>query len=665
MSWIQKLYETYPYALELADKETLLTPPGHTLQNAHIHIIIDGNGHFCDAKVMPAKTAILLPVTETSESRTSGEAPHPLADKLQYLAADYQQYGGEKKSFFDSYFAQLTAWANSEFSHPKVRAIQKYVAQKTILQDLIKSRIFALDEQGHIKKQWDETGEAPEIFSVLPKTKGEIEFGSALVCWSVEIPGSIVSKTWEDKEVQNAWANYVAQQSGVQGFCLVTGEKSNIATLHPAKLRHTGDKAKLISSNDNNGYTFRGRFIDAEQAASISTDVTAKAHSVLRWLISRQGIRNGDQVTVVWSIQGAEIPSPFVDFSALFADELPQEPKKDTVAQPANTVSNNWSVNVGMQAAALIKKKLRGYQAQLEDYDSISLMVLDSATPGRMAIAYYQEFLSKDYFTGLEQWQDHFSWYQYYVHHIGEDKKAQKMVLYPVMTPLPYAIAKAVYGTTLNDKLQKQLYNRLLPCIVGGMAVPIPYDIVANAFKTACNPNGSEHWEWERNVGIACALIKGFYARHHDLTQRRNYSMALDTQNTSRDYLYGRLLAIAENLESYALFLAGEKRATNAERYMQRFAENPYMTWRNLELALDPYKNRLRNNRYGFLKKRSDEIDSIMNQFDPAAFTDNSKLSGEFLLGYHCQKMHYRLVKEEPEAIETQDELNEMKGENP
>lgn len=248
MSWIQKLYETYPYALAQADSDVPLTPPAHTLQNAHINVMIDAQGNFLDAKVMPAKTTILLPVTEASESRTSGEAPHPFADKLQYVAADYQVLGGEKKSYFDSYFKLLSDWAASVYGHVKVQAVQRYVAKQSILQDLVKAHIFHLDEHGHIKNKWDEEGDAPAIFSVLPKTAGKIEFGSALVCWSVEIPSDPNRDTWQDSDVQNAWADYVANQDGEQGFCLVKGETGLIASLHPAKLRHTGDKAKLISS---------------------------------------------------------------------------------------------------------------------------------------------------------------------------------------------------------------------------------------------------------------------------------------------------------------------------------------------------------------------------------------------------------------------------------
>ena len=91
MSWMQKLYRTYENILEqcVTDDAEPLTPVGHTIQNAHIVIVIDGQGNFQTARVMPPKTAILLPATESSENRTSGEAPHPLADKIQYVAKDY------------------------------------------------------------------------------------------------------------------------------------------------------------------------------------------------------------------------------------------------------------------------------------------------------------------------------------------------------------------------------------------------------------------------------------------------------------------------------------------------------------------------------------------------------------------------------------------------
>ena len=43
----------------------------------------------------------------------------------------------------------------------------------------------------------------------------------------------------------------------------------------------------------------------------------------------------------------------------------------------------------------------------------------------------------------------------------------------------------------------------------------------------------------------------------------REYKMALEEKRTTRDYLYGRLLAIAEKIEETALYVGGEEQADN------------------------------------------------------------------------------------------------------
>jgi CRISPR-associated protein Csd1 len=110
--------------------------------------------------------------------------------------------------------------------------------------------------------------------------------------------------------------------------------------------------------------------------------------------------------------------------------------------------------------------------------------------------------------------------------------------------------------------------------------------------------------------------------------------MALDPNRTTRDYLYGRLLALAEGLEAWALNEAREKRDTNAARLMQRFAERPCSTWRTIELALGPYKARLGRKANYYLRM----IDEVMAKFEAADFQSDKRLSGEFLLGYHSQR---------------------------
>ena len=130
--------------------------------------------------------------------------------------------------------------------------------------------------------------------------------------------------------------------------------------------------------------------------------------------------------------------------------------------------------------------------------------------------------------------------------------------------------------------------------------------------------------------------------------------MSLEEDRTTRDYLFGRLLAIAENIEDRALGLAKETRDTHATKLMQRFANHPCSTWRTIELALAPSMSRLRSNRPSVHLERKKLLDAVIGMFRQDDFTSDAKLSGEFLLGFHCQRAALWLKKpdQDPIAIE-------------
>lgn len=655
MSWMNQLYQTYRRAEQITDlaDEEKLPPIGHTSQNAHIHVTIDGNGNFLRAEVWK-KTAIILPATEESENRTSGEAPHPLADKIQYVAQDYPNYGGQKKAYFSGYQKQLQAWVESPFSHPSTRAILKYVEKGHVIADLIAAKIVFIDDQQKFISKWPEQSTpVPDIYGVLPKDKGSIEVGSALIAWSVEIPEYPEARTWMDTSLHHSWMQYQLSQGAEEGFCFVTGTHQPISRLHPAKIRHTGDKAKLISANDEQGLTFKGRFTDSLQSTSVSAEVSQKAHAALRWLIGarKQAQRNGDQVTVAWALSTTPIPNPIEDPITQLNDEFDLDDfDEDTSGTDSPLMTqaqgHEHHRDLGQQAAHKLRKKLAGYQAKLDHHDQLTVLSLDSATTGRMAITYYQQFMPHEYFAALQQWQDDFQWYQRHSKDLPAEgkKKARTITIFPMVAPAPYAIAQAAYGRALSDELKKQVIARILPNIVEPNR-PFPFDLMQRCVAAACNRQGFESWEWERNLGVACALYRGYYTRHPDPNKRRSFIVALDESNHSRDYLYGRLLAVAERMERVALDVAGEGRATTAERYFQQFADRPFTTWRNISTALRPYQERLRNRRPAFLNLREKELSEITNTFQREDFMNDSRLSGEFLLGYHSQKMSYRTDK--------------------
>lgn len=617
MSWLLKLHDTYEACKgREAPGSPRLMPISHTTQQAQVEIVLDGQGAFRRATVLDRGAGTtLIPCSEESGGRAGSKpVPHPLCDKLQYVAADFLRFGGEVTSGYAKdpgephrlYLTGLHAWTSSHHGHPKLDAICRYVQRGRVVEDLVRHQVLMLEESGAIAKEWiGGKDAAPAIFKNLNAGQAPQDI---FVRWCVE-GDDPASGTWADAALIEAWISYYRTLQQQRGFCMVLGEDGPLAVQHPAKLRNAGDKAKLISSNDDTGFTFRGRFLDASEALGVGFEVTQKAHNALRWLIARQGSRNGDQAVVAWAVSGAAVPDPMADTDAvLFETDVPS---------PAPALED-----AGQPFAWRLKRAIAGYQARLQPHESVVVMALDSATPGRMAITYYRELRGSEFLQRIESWHLRCAWPQ----NFGKDRKF-------IGAPAPGDIAEAAYGPRVDERLKKATRERLLPCIVE--AAPVPRDLVECTARRAMNRVGLEPWDWERTLGIACALYRGMQVE-------RNYQMTLELECRSRDYLYGRLLAIAEHMEGRALYLAGEGRETTAARLMQRFADRPASTWRSIELALAPYKTRLRNLRPALLFVMEKLLDEVVSSFAPGQFTNDAALTPEFLLGYHCQRRHLR-----------------------
>lgn len=647
MSWMQKLYETYEkcqsmIGLDSDESGVPLLPICHTTQEAQIEIIIDQNGNFKGARVVPKSEATtIVPCTEQSGGR-SGTRPvnHPLCDKLQYVAGDFAEYGGivtrgfakNPKEPFECYMETLRAWCESKYGHPRAQAVLKYIEKIQVVQDLVNSKILFLGADGKLLQKWDKTvGEdVPEIFTVSANSSQM----DAFVRWVVEIPNDPGGPVWTDTTLFESWIKYYASTKASTTLCYVTGMELPAADQHPAKLRNNADKAKLISANDDSGFTFRGRFLNANQACSVSFEVSQKAHNALRWLINRQGYKRGNQAIVAWATSGQEIPGPLDDSFAMLGFELE--------AMESDLQSSSWTAQ---EFALRLNKKIAGYRAELGDTTDIVVMGMEAATPGRMSITFYRELTGSEFLSRIENWHKTCCWIHDYrfkeAADVGTRRKKKTVRVRFLGAPSPDDIAEAAYGSKLDDKLRKATVERILPCIVDGQRVP--RDLVETVVRRASNRIGLEEWEWNKALSIACALYR-------NLHQEEGFAVALDENRRTRDYLYGRLLALADSLEEWALNEAGEQRPTNAARLMQRFAEHPFSTWRTLELALGPYKARLG----GKARKRGQMISQVMAMFDPEDFIKDTKLSGEFLLGYHCQREALRSKTDTDESGENQ-----------
>lgn len=640
MSWIAQLYETYENCKDAvgviqADNKTPLLPIAHSTQNAQVEVVINGEGNFVSAEVVDKDDAVtIIPCTEDSSSR-SGKAvfPHPLCDKLQYIAGDYGKYGGEKgDGFYKKYIEQLEDWCNSPYNCREAQAILSYLKKGTLISDLVTYKVLFCGEDGKLPDKWTGSkNEMPKIFSVSTTTQNE-----AFVRFKVNINGNPVNEVWKNKQVWDSYINYCLSQKTGNDICYVTGKIIPCSDKHPAKIRNTADKAKLISANDASGFTYRGRFSEGTQAVRVGYVPSQEAHNALRWLIDRQGRLHGDQAVVAWGSKNEVVPPVDADSLELFSqheDDPPPPPKTQ-------------------QAFALqLNKTISGYGKHLDTKAHILVIAVDAATVGRLSITYYRELNGSDFLKRLERWHDGCSWlHTYKWSENGKDEKGKPVNVKTHFygAPAPKDIAEAAYGKNCPDKLKKATVERLLPCIIDGAR--LPYDIVQSVVRQASRCAEMEWYDWEKALSIGCALVRKYRNERFKEDWKMNLEDNLKDERYlhDRSVLFGSLLAVADKVEQLT-YRRDENRMTNAMRYMNAFSQRPYKTWQIIIERLTPYFSKLYP---GTRTKYQNILSEINSRFIPGDYESSDKLEGKYLLGFYCQRESMRKHSDDDQVIE-------------
>lgn len=464
MSWVNELIDLYEINSDKigvieyrGEMPYVLLPPFHTTVTAQITVTIDQDGNFMNAEPVDLNDKLtIIPVTEKSGSRTAGKEPHPLCDNLRYLAGDYTKYYKDDGICHELYISQLKEWVESEYCHEKVRAIYLYLKKNTLISDLVDKKIIKLDEQNQIDDK--------ENIQGIVQTKAFVRFIIRLS--NSDLFELKTDECWKDRTLQDCYINYVRSREKEKGLCYLTGNMEAISYLHSKKIRNEGDGAKLISSNDSQNFTYRGRFVSKEEAFAVGNETSQKIHNALKWIIRKQGTF----------------------------------------------------------------------------FDTLAVVTWES--------------------------------------------------------------------------------NRL------------------------CMPTYKDRKNWERVLTLACSLVKKD-------RKMEEWNVALDKNQKDRNYLYGRLLAVADRIE-YRTYDDGDKaRVTNAKRYMSTFSQRPFETWKVIEENIQPYMNKL-----GIAERRFYEnlLNDIYELFEIDSFKDNKKLDGLYLLGFHSQAYDLKLKMKKEDSKEKEEE---------
>jgi CRISPR-associated protein Csd1 len=617
-----------------SDEKKTFLPEFHTTFKSHICVTIDDKGQLIDANRDEQEMTIIIPCSEDSEGR-SGRAnfPNPLCDKLEYISS-------LDKNKLNKYLTQLEDWKNQSkySSQQKLSAIYTYLNNNRIIDDLFNKSIFKE------KSEYEKDANENRRFVTKKNQSGNLEIvvKNLGVRFVVEMLGDLTSNVWEDKSLRTAWIEYLLSTKPRPKTCLFdyisSANVDAIADKHPKKINLKESGAKLISCNDTSGLTFRGRFDTQDDALIIDCVQSQKVHQTLKWLISNYGSHTDSQVIAIWAVdKNTEEPiKPFDNSFDLFDD-------METVQMDSEKLQNA-EIEIDANYAQKVASTLRGYGSpdKIKQHSKkIIIAIFDAATTGRMGVTFYQEFPENEYLENIAKWHEESTWHlTSFVKVTNTKGKEETKPIAYIGCPSFNDILVAVYGKprsgndtgymTLKKKMQKQL----LECMFGNIA--FPKSLVDAAAVRVSHPmsftddKGSfKELHWRYSLEIACSLTK----KHIKQQRKEDISMELEESRPDRDYLFGRLLSVADRLEATALYKAGvEDRATNAVKLMSAFAVKPYSTWGVLWKQLIPYKNQLCGAGY-----YQSIIDGIMALFKDGEFEDNKPLSSLYLLGYSAQ----------------------------
>ena len=389
---------------------------------------------------------------------------------------------------------------------------------------------------------------------------------------------------------------------------LISGEKTYIATSHTKGIVPLNGNAKIISSNDKEYFTYRGRFIDETQAAQIGYISSQKAHSALRWLIAKQGTQAiyGGRVFICWNPKGKLIQhvcGPFAQFAK-------------PIKEPA--VYNDE-----------LRKFLVGCKAKVPDYEDVVIAAFDAATSGRLAVTYYSELTAAAFFKRMYQWDQTFCWPH------GN---------FGIQSPKLKKVVDAAFGTEqgeflkTDDRVLRLQMQRLLTCRLDG--APFPKDIVDALVYHASTPLSYNKSNRDDILVIACAAMRKYYLDRFG----EEWKMVVEPEKKDRSYQFGRLLAIMEKVERDT-YKDGEKREPNAIRQQAIFRRRPLycmdIVMQQLETAYFPQLNPGSRIYYKNL------IGQIMEQINAFPQEEwNKPLSETYLMGYYLQRQSLDTKKE-------------------
>ena len=384
------------------------------------------------------------------------------------------------------------------------------------------------------------------------------------------------------KKLHQFYINYVDNKIQNDGICSITGEKNKIIYKHRGLI----GSAKLISIS-NHKENYEGRFIvkkagECEDIVKIGYKSSEKIHLMLKFLFdNKKCTQNIGESTnlIVWS-----------------DDNL-----SDTIYEIGINIKDITidKITVGADNKLGLYKKnpeLKG--------ENLYVCIIDKINNGRISLKYFNQYIKSQVEKNIKDWND-----KYYIIKNNGEKETFSI----------FNIFEKAYGVERNGKIvfdknkfRSEQIQKILLSMIEGKSIP---QNIKLKYKENIKNRIKYKKTWEYFYRLAVTVLREEFLKDKNV-------------KNNKSFLFGRLLAIYENIEK------GKEGIKLTELYWNKFTNTPMFVVDILEEKTKPYL--LKSEYKEFYKDQKQEIfNKLLFLYKDENL--NEKLDFKFIYGYRYQ----------------------------
>ncbi|OAI23405.1 type I-C CRISPR-associated protein Cas8c/Csd1 [Methylosinus sp. R-45379] len=421
------------------------------------------------------------------------------------------------------------------------------------------------------------------------------------IVFSLESDRGSNTRIHDRAAARTLWASLCAPDEKTKAACLVTGEHSSIARLHPAIKGVSGAQSAGASIVSFNLDAFRSYGHNQGDNAPVSEFAAFAYTSALNFFLDKGNghrVQIGDASTVFWANASQAHAS---EATNIFAALLGVEPVDEMVE----------TKKVGAILEAIRQgKPVMSFTPDLPRGVRFHVLAL-APNAARLSVRFYIE---DDFGALAARYLDH----------------VERMRI----SPPPREDAAGTWRLLIETAVQRKSENippRLAGDWLRAVLVGTPYPLTMLSTILA-------RLRADRDVNaVRVGILKSVLIRNFDFVKEA--PVALDRQNLNPGYLLGRLFATYEYLQTQSF--AGNLNATIRDQYYGAASATPRSVFPLLQRKATHHLAKLRKDKPGLAINLDRKIGEIFELASPDSLfvrTLNSQFQALFAIGYYHQR---------------------------